>query len=202
MRLYIARHGQTIWNKEKRMQGWGNSDLTKRGIKQAKLLGKALEDIEFNQVISSPLGRTIETTQYILGNRDVEIIMNEDFKEMGFGSWEGQSPETLKLAYPEQFKNLWTMADQYVPIDGETFEQVQNRVIGGIQQIIDANPHGNVLLVTHGMIVQVLLLHMKGLTLSQLWSRDVVQPTSLSIIEIGPGNNIKVIKEDDISHLE
>lgn len=201
MKLYLARHGETIWNTQKRMQGWDNSDLTEQGLEQAKLLGKSLEDIHFNQVVSSPLGRTVETAKLIVGDRDLDLVINENFKEMGFGSWEGQSPEILKKKHPDEYKNLWTRAHEYVPIDGETFKEVQDRVIIGLEQIIRDNPKGNVLLVTHGMIVQVVLLHMKGLPLDQLWHRGVVHPSSLSLIEI-EDDLINIIKEADISHLE
>lgn len=201
MRLYVARHGQTLWNTQKRMQGWGNSDLTDLGAQQAKLLGKSLLPIDFNQVISSPLGRTLETTKHIIGDRNIDIIINEDFKEMGFGSWEGQSPEILKARYPKQYESLWRDAPNYLPVDGESFDQVIARVTRGIAQIIKDNPKGNVLLVTHGMIIQVLLIHMRGLPLSNLWDRKVVHPTSLTVIDIEPGS-VKILKEDDIGHLE
>lgn len=201
MRLYVARHGQTLWNTQKRMQGWGNSDLTDLGIKQAKQLGEALLPIDFNQVVSSPLGRTLDTTKLVMGDRDIDIVINDDFKEMGFGSWEGQNPELLKTEFPSEHKSLWTDAANYVPIDGEDFNQVLTRVKRGLDQILKDNPKGNVLLVTHGMIVQILLVHMKGLPLSNLWDRPVVNPTSLSVFDIEPGK-IEIIREDDTSHLE
>ncbi len=201
MRLYVARHGQTLWNTQKRMQGWGNSDLTELGVKQAKMLGKALLPIDFNQVVCSPLGRTVETTKLIMGDRDIEVVYNEDFKEMGFGSWEGQNPDLLKTTYPDAYKDLWTDAANYKPLDGESFNEVLTRVIRGIKQIAADNPKGNVLLVTHGMIVQLLLVHMKGLPLSNLWDRDVVKPTSLTVFDLGD-DGIEIIKEGDISHLE
>lgn len=201
MRLYIARHGETLWNTQKRMQGWGNSDLTDLGTKQAKLLGQHLKEIEFNQVVCSPLGRTVETAKLIIGDRPLEMSVNDNFKEMGFGSWEGQSPDTLRSKYPEAYKNLWTQAHNYVPVDGETFKELQDRIIKGLDQIIQANPKGNVLLVTHGMTIQVLLLHMKGLPLNQLWDRNVVHPSSLTVIDID-GDHVEIIKEGDISHLD
>lgn len=200
MRLYIVRHGQTKWNKEKRMQGWADSELTDLGKKQAKLLGKSLKNIKFNQVVSSPLGRTRETSKLVIGDRHVDFLINENFKEMGFGSWEGQDPEMLKVKHPEVFNNLWTRADKYVPIDGESFNELQDRIIKGIEQVIKDNPNGNVLIVTHGMVIQMLLLHMKGLPLDQLWHRQVVHPTSLTVIDV-EGDKIKIIKEDDIGHL-
>ena len=200
MKLYVARHGQTLWNTQKRMQGWENSDLTDLGKNQAKLLGKALADIEFNQVISSPLGRTIETANLIIGHRDLRVITNDNFKEMGFGSWEGQTPDILKATYLEQYSTLWADASKYTPVDGETFDQVLTRIKQGLNQIVSKNPSGNVLLVTHGMVIQILLMYAKGLSFSRLWDRKVVYPTSLSILEITP-DNIKILEEDNTNHL-
>ena len=205
MKIYIARHGETQWNTEMRMQGWGNSDLTDLGISQAKLLGKALVDTDFTQVISSPLGRTIATTKHILGDKDLDIIINEDFKEMGFGCWEGIEPSVLKEQYKDQYYYFWNAAHKYVPVDGETFETVYDRVIKGIHYIIDTfdhNPEGKVLLVTHGMIIKILLLHIKGLPLERLWDSSVVHASSLTVIEVDKDYNMKVILENDIRHLE
>ncbi|MBS5823829.1 MAG: histidine phosphatase family protein, partial [Clostridium argentinense] len=89
MRLYITRHGQTKWNTEKRMQGFKNSDLTEKGINNAKKLGKALENIEFSRVYSSPLGRTMDTSKYILGDRNIEIVTADYLKEINLGTWGG-----------------------------------------------------------------------------------------------------------------
>ncbi len=69
LHLYIARHGQTQWNVEKRMQGWLDSDLTELGLYNARALGERLKDIELNQVYISPSKRTEETAKTILGSR-------------------------------------------------------------------------------------------------------------------------------------
>ncbi|MEC1652355.1 histidine phosphatase family protein [Bacillus vallismortis] len=63
LHLYIARHGQTQWNVEKRMQGWLDSDLTELGQYNARALGERLRDNEFNQVYISPSKRTEETAK-------------------------------------------------------------------------------------------------------------------------------------------
>lgn len=202
MKIYIVRHGETQWNIEKRMQGWGNSNLTDLGIKQATLLGKSLLPTDFIKVFSSPLGRAIDTTNHIIGDRNLDITICEDFKEMGFGHWEGVNPSKLRLEYPEQYSNFWSNAHKYSPAGGETFEAVHNRVISGIHYIASANQEGNILLVTHGMIIQVLLLHIKGLPLERLWDRPVVHAASLTVIEVDSDFNMRIIKEDEITHLE
>ncbi len=63
LHLYIARHGQTQWNVDKRMQGWQDSDLTELRQYNARALGKRLRDIEFNQDYISPSKRTEETAK-------------------------------------------------------------------------------------------------------------------------------------------
>ena len=87
--LYIVRHGETEWNKEGRIQGRLNSDLTSKGKKYAKLLGERLKDTEFAHLISSPSGRTLETAQLIKGNRDLPVVTDERIMEMNLGSWQG-----------------------------------------------------------------------------------------------------------------
>lgn len=206
MKIYIIRHGETQWNTERRMQGWGNSDLTELGTSQAKLLGKSLANIDFDQVITSPLGRTLETTKLIVGNRDLDVVINENFKEMGFGPWEGENPNVLKEQYPDQYYNFWHQAHNYGTIEGgESFVGVQKRIAKGMEHILDThggNPDSKILLVTHGMIIKLLLLHIKGLPLEKLWDSSVVHASSLTIVEVDGEGNMTVVVENDVGHLE
>jgi probable phosphoglycerate mutase len=83
--LYITRHGETEWNKEKRMQGWLDSNLTESGIKNAVSLGERLKETEFTAIYSSPSGRTKATTSLIRGERDIPVIYDENLKEIKLG---------------------------------------------------------------------------------------------------------------------
>ena len=104
--LYIVRHGETEWNKEGRMQGRLNSNLTPRGKKYAMLLGERLKDTEFAHIISSPSGRTLETVQLIKGNREIPVITDERIMEMNLGSWQGMKQDDLKNLYPNEFEQF------------------------------------------------------------------------------------------------
>ena len=70
MRIYLVRHGETIWNTEGRIQGWKNSNLTEKGIEDAKALGKYLRDVDFQCAFTSPFQRAIDTTKFILGDKN------------------------------------------------------------------------------------------------------------------------------------
>ena len=69
MRIYLVRHGETIWNTEGRIQGWKNSNLTEKGIEDAKALGKYLRDVDFQCAFTSPFQRAIDTTKFIFRNK-------------------------------------------------------------------------------------------------------------------------------------
>lgn len=96
LHLYIARHGQTHWNVEKRMQGWLDSGVTELGLYNARALGERLKDIEFNQVYISPSKRTEETAKAILGSRRLPLVKDRIFREMSLGPWEGKKQEDIE----------------------------------------------------------------------------------------------------------
>ena len=66
MQIYVIRHGETAMNLESRLQGWLDEPLNENGILVAQLTGKALRDVRFDRVISSPLSRAKETARLIL----------------------------------------------------------------------------------------------------------------------------------------
>jgi probable phosphoglycerate mutase len=200
LRIYLTRHGQTEWNLKGKMQGWKNSDLTEKGIGNAQSLGRSLKDIDFDKIYSSSAGRTLETSKHIRGDREIEIIADDRLIEMGFGIWEGMEHEEVKKIYAQQHKNFWEAPHLYTPIDGEEFHEVKNRVDSILEEII-RKEKGNVLIVTHAVIVKVILSKVKGITLDKLWDPPFIHDTCLSIIEIEDGK-MKLIKEADIGHLE
>jgi len=126
MEIYFVRHGQTIWNVEKRFQGLSDSPLTELGITQAKLLGKKLKDIKFDKFYSTSLKRANDTANYIKGDRDQEVEIFDDFIEISMGDMEGMGHEEFKKLYPVQLKNFFFNQIEYDPreYNGESFLEV------------------------------------------------------------------------------
>ena len=83
--VYLTRHGQTVWNLDKRLQGSGNSELTDYGIEQTEQLKKRVDSIQLDVIYTSPLERAKKTANIIRGDRSIEIIEVDDFKEISFG---------------------------------------------------------------------------------------------------------------------
>ena len=199
MRIYITRHGETQWNKKGLMQGWKNSDLTEKGIENAKRLGESLKDINFDVIYTSPLGRANETAKCINGNKDTKIVLVESLKEMGFGIWEGMENSKLKELYSEQYNNFWERPHLYKPHEnGESFEELLLRVKTAWNEILKAGGN-NILIVTHAVVLKTLYMILKNLDLKDLWNPPFMKDTSLTIVEV-IGNKVKIILEADTSH--
>ena len=105
--VYLTRHGQTVWNLDKRLQGSGNSDLTDHGVEQAEQLKKRVDGLKLDVIYTSPLERARKTANIIRGNRNIEIIEVDAFKEISFGEYEGHTEEELlKVGRGKEIKEI------------------------------------------------------------------------------------------------
>ncbi|MDE7038136.1 MAG: histidine phosphatase family protein, partial [Lachnospiraceae bacterium] len=89
MKLYIVRHGETEWNKERRLQGQVDIPLNESGRRLARETSGGLAGIHFDLCYSSPLSRARETAELILEGRSTPVIEDERIIEMAFGECEG-----------------------------------------------------------------------------------------------------------------
>ena len=89
MKLYLIRHGETKWNKEKRLQGRADIPLDETGIEQAKRLHDEISDLDFDICISSPLKRALETARIAMDGKKCDIITDERIIERNFGEYDG-----------------------------------------------------------------------------------------------------------------
>lgn len=182
-----------------KLQGWQNSNLTNNGIENAIRLGERLENVEFTHIYSSPLERAIETANYIVGNRNIEIQVLEGLKEMGFGLWEGLENEELIDLYGEEHNNFWNRPELYKPNGGETFEEFFMRIKSSLDYILENTKKGNVLIVSHGVAIKALFAIMNGTKLEDFWDDTYVEGTSLSILEV-KDKKIEFKLKGDTSH--
>lgn len=204
MKIYFIRHGETVWNTLRIFQGSSNSPLTETGREQAKRLGERLKNTEFTNFYSSPLGRTIETSELIIGDRDINIEFIDEFKEISVGRMEGVPRAEFEAQYPGQFHNFFHNPKDYdpIPYDGETFPQLIERVERGLKKITDK--HGKddiVVVVTHGMTLKGIFKVLKNMSLEELGEVPVPKNTSLSIVDYTDGKyTVEVFS--DTAHLE
>ena len=90
MKLYLLRHGETDWNKARKIQGCTDIPLNDYGRELARKTGEGMKDIPIDLVITSPLIRARETAELVMQGRAVEVIENAQIQEMNFGEYEGR----------------------------------------------------------------------------------------------------------------
>lgn len=197
--LYITRHGETLWNTEKKLQGWKDSELTEKGKHNARLLGERLKDIDFAAVYSSPSQRTLATAELILGEKQIAILQDENLREINMGDWEGQTHSFLQETYQEAYHAFWNTPHLYATDTGESFEQLGGRVEAFLKRLKNEHTSGNVLVVTHTVFIKALLLQMKKLSLEKFWEGAYIHDTCLTVMELD-GEKVNIILEGDVSH--
>lgn len=198
--LYVTRHGETEWNLQRRMQGWMDSALTPKGTRDAASLGQRLKNVEFKAIYSSSSKRTLRTAELIRGDRDIPMIPDDDLREIHLGEWEGKIASEIEIEDSEEYGSFWKTPHQYKPKSGESFYEVHDRVKAVLDRIIAGNTDGNVLIVTHAVVVKIIMSYFKGLSLETLWEPPFVHGTSLCVIE-GVDGVPEIVLEGDISHL-
>lgn len=155
--LYLMRHGQTLFNFKKIMQGAVDSPLTKIGIEQAKIAKKYFEDnnINFTNAYSSTQERASDTLEIIT---DLPYIRLKSLKEMSFGNFDGES----EFLHPLKEKREKFFGDFYVNIGGENITQVNDRVIKTLNEIMEKEGHKSVLIVSHGVVCHAFYNYITG----------------------------------------
>jgi broad specificity phosphatase PhoE len=199
--LYIVRHGETDWNKEDRIQGRLNSRLTEKGRYNAHVLGERLKDIDFAKLITSPSGRTIETTELIVKDRDVLVQKNEMIMEMDMGPWQGLMKSEIRERYPDAYECFMNSPQLYQNEDAESFIDIYKRAEDFLHELKSSKQTGNLLIITHGLFIKALFLTIKGIEIKDFWTEPTVEGTSLSIVKMD-AEETKLTLEGDMSHAQ
>ena len=144
--LYLMRHGQTLFNLRKKIQGSCDSPLTDEGIRQAKVAGKYFRDkgIAFDAAYSSTQERACDTLEIVTDNK-MKYERLKGLKEWNFGLFEGES-EDLNPKHP----NEKTYGDFFVNFGGESNKDVEKRMHETLTQIMEKDGNNTVLAVSHG----------------------------------------------------
>lgn len=140
--ILLARHGETDWNRDRRVQGHSDIPLNDAGRAQAEDLGKQLEDERLAAVYSSDLLRAKETAEIAAGGTGLPVLELVDLRERNFGTWEGLTDDVIRARFPESRTGPWG--------DGETIEQMSARFLAALREIAAAYPGETVLVATHG----------------------------------------------------
>jgi probable phosphoglycerate mutase len=200
--LFLTRHGQTEWNLQKRMQGHQNSALTALGEQQAEWLKDRLDGENLGAIYSSTSPRALHTAQIIRGSRSLPIQQQASLMEINMGSWEGRNTDQIQQDYPLQYSHFFTRPDLYIPqTSGETYTQLEQRVMPTIERIVNDNVGLEVLIVTHRMTLKVIMAHFLGKSLQELGELPDILSTALCKVTL-TDNHATIDLYGDTSHYQ
>lgn len=172
MEIYIVRHGETLWNKSRRLQGSKDINLSEVGRREAIERGKQLKNVDFDVIYSSPLNRAYETACIIKGERNIPIIMDERLREINFGINEGMREDRLKKDKDNSFCKFFDDPENYIPPEnGESFEEVCQRTKEFMKQVIEPerNKLNRVLIAGHGAMNKGIMCYVLNHGIDEYW---------------------------------
>lgn len=215
-RLYIARHGKTMFNTLGRAQGWSDTPLTKEGERGIQELGIGLKKagLDFDQAVSSDSGRAIQSMGIILDEMGlagkIPYRYDKRIREWCFGSFDGAYDGDLFFGVlPRVFQiddfrklSLMEMAEGIVEVDttgwAESWEKLSKRIKEGFEAIakdLEAAGGGNAIVVSHGMTITTLIYLIDPKAVEEL----VLDNGSVTVVEYEEGT-FTIKKVGDLSY--
>jgi broad specificity phosphatase PhoE len=196
VRLLLARHGETLWNAERRFQGRTDVALSPRGRAQAEALGRALGSYRVAAAYVSPFRRARETAEIALAGTGVPSITLDELRELSLGEWEGCTVDEVRARDGDPYR-AWLLAPHDCPPPGgEPLDAVSARVRVAVERIAAAHPNGDdVLIVAHGGVISVYACALLGCSFNTLW-RLRVDNASLTV-----ARPPRLVSLNDTAHL-
>jgi len=163
--LLVVRHGETPWNREKRMQGTTDTQLSDVGREQARALGQRLAGRGFTALYTSDLTRARDTARAIAEHAGREIVTDPRLQERRFGIFEGLTVEEIVARYPEEHARFASRDPDYAVPRGESARSFTQRCIGCLAEIAVRHRGAEVVVVTHGLVLDTLYRAARGMPL-------------------------------------
>jgi probable phosphoglycerate mutase len=162
-KLIIIRHGETEWNREKRMQGTTDTQLSDVGRSQAQALGRRFAAKTFSALYSSDLSRARDTARGIAEHTGSNVVTDVRLQERRFGIFEGLLAAEIIARYPEEHARFSSRDPDYEVPGGESARAFTQRCLGCLAEIADRHHGGEVVVVTHGLVLDALYRAANGL---------------------------------------
>ncbi|ABR48782.1 Phosphoglycerate mutase [Alkaliphilus metalliredigens QYMF] len=198
--LFLLRHGETNWNLEGRTQGRRDSRLTPGGLQQAELAGQKLMNNKIQVIYSSNLNRAKSTAMIIKEQLGIPCHYDHGLSEMNFGEWEGLTIKEIESNYVDDF-SCWRDTPHLTLIPkGENLKNAQKRIVEAIENIMIQSKKDRLVLVSHGAVIKLYLLHVLGMPLSNFY-RLKQNNCAINLIEYKECGPV-LVKYNDLSHLD
>lgn len=198
--ILLIRHAVNDFVKTGKLAGrTPGVHLNDDGKAQAEALGKRLAPTKLNQIISSPLDRTMETAQAVAAHHPhLEIQLNDEIGEVDYGDWQGASIGSLR------HRKMWNVIQEYPTRayfpNGETMRNVQTRAVNEIERLTANHPSDTIAIFSHADLIKMVVAHYLGMHLD-VFQRIVISPASITGIQLGHSRPF-ITTMNDTAHVQ
>ena len=181
----LVRHATNDWVKKGKLPGWTKGiHLNAEGHKQAQAAAERLKPLKLDAIYSSQLERAQETARYIADGRKLPVVVRTGLADLKTGEWTGKSVK--QAARTKLWKAIQTRPTHTRMPGGESFSEMQGRLINELEQIRGAHPKGIVAVVSHADAIKSIVAYYLKLDLDH-FQRIVINPASLTVIQVDDG---------------
>ena len=200
-RLFLVRHAQSTWNDSERIQGQLDPPLSEFGRRQAERLAERLAERKWAGFYSSDLKRATETAQPLADRINCRPVEVPELREIDLGEWEGLTRQEVVDRYPREWKAWVEQPDYDLVPGGEGARRFEERVTRALDDIFSRHPSGDVLVVTHGGVIQVALGQVVGRSTHGFFPFRT-DNTSITVLDLMARSRLVVRCVNDTCHLE
>jgi probable phosphoglycerate mutase len=200
--VLLVRHGETTWNRDRRVQGWVQSGLTDRGREQADALAGAIAgEYDPDRLIASDLRRTRETAEHLVRATGLSPAFDPAWRERDFGRLQGMDYEELFFGHPQYAVSQsghWAAMER--PPGGESLLAARRRVLGAWEDLLaDAGADETVIVVSHGGPLYLVLGAVKELDIVATIMDQ--EQDNCAVNELRASSEPVIVRENDTSFL-
>lgn len=199
--LILVRHGESEANRQGIFAGQINPDLQNKGLKQAELTAKYIADnYKVDKIYSSDLQRAYKTALCIADILNLEVIPEQNLREINGGNWEGVKFDDLVYEYADEYSMWLNHIGHSGCVGGETVKQLGDRIMNALTRIAQDNKGKTIVIATHSTPIRAAQSIIRSGTLDEMENIPWVSNASVTIFEYN--NNIwKEIVTSEDTHL-
>ncbi|KVU42391.1 phosphoglycerate mutase [Burkholderia ubonensis] len=203
--ILFIRHGETAWNRIKRIQGHIDIPLADSGLAQAQRLAVRLaretrDGARVDAIYSSDLMRAQQTAQPAADALGLPLVLHAGLRERAYGIFQGHDSTEIEARFPDAYAAWQTRDPGFEPEGGESQRAFYHRVLHALEPIVAAHPGGRIACVAHGGVLDCVYRFANGLDLAAPRNYQLLN-TSINVVDYVDGR-ASVVQWADVSHLD
>lgn len=198
-KLYLVRHGETVWNVEARYQGHTDTSLSEKGLQQAQKLQERFIREPIDAIFGSDLNRAAETARIIAKPKGFNVQLTASLRELSFGDWEGLTYDEIVPKHGDLIHKWYENPEGITVPGGEPLSSMIKRTTEFIYSLTANQPENSFIIVSHGGPIRAIVAKLNNIPFNKMWSVKI-DNGSITTLETKK-NKIETLEINNTNHL-